>query len=409
MKFKEAIDFSSSRKAALPVEFYGDAQQRAYDRSFTVSGAASIGQVEAVLDSLNSALRSGKTFDQWKAGAAAQSLDLGDGRLSTIYRNHMQTAFNHGHWVQQQRNSDTRPYLMYDAINDSRTRPTHAAMDGAIRSIDDPFWETHYPPNGHNCRCSTVSLTEKQALARGGETREPKGGWPEPDEGWPGNPAKSYEAEPQAPESKYVKTQISALKKRAGLEQQSRDIDAFFNEAYGRGKTLALLELAKEKQAGLAAIRKGKAPSSLTDSAGAMSGLTSQQQAVLRALSDMHDTGLGVPRSLNLNGAAGRAASALAGQIEAANAMVDAPALYAKLTARFKGMKVGQTVNVDGFLLATEKAPAGPSVVIEAGAGGLPIDLLNPTQGKREWVLGLSQKFKVVSISDSIVTLREVR
>jgi hypothetical protein len=76
---------------------------------------------------------------------------------------------------------------MYDAINDSRTRPTHRALDNVIRHIDDPFWDTYYPPNGFRCRCSTISLTENQATSRGGVKPPPEDGFPEPDKGWDHN------------------------------------------------------------------------------------------------------------------------------------------------------------------------------------------------------------------------------
>jgi hypothetical protein len=57
---------------------------------------------------------------------------------------------------------------MYDAINDSRVRPAHLAMDGIIRPVDDPFWNTHAPLNGYRCRCRLISLSEGQAQARSG-------------------------------------------------------------------------------------------------------------------------------------------------------------------------------------------------------------------------------------------------
>ncbi|EET83948.1 hypothetical protein ACIRA0001_0164, partial [Acinetobacter radioresistens SK82] len=68
-----------------------------------------------------------------------------------------------GRWQQQQRNRDKRPYLMYSAIDDSRVRPSHLALNRIIRHIDDPFWLMYYPPWGFMCRCTVIALTEKQA------------------------------------------------------------------------------------------------------------------------------------------------------------------------------------------------------------------------------------------------------
>lgn len=50
---------------------------------------------------------------------------------------------------------------------DSRTRPEHAMLNGKVFRIDDPFWNTHYPPLGFRCRCRTRALTEKQVSDRG--------------------------------------------------------------------------------------------------------------------------------------------------------------------------------------------------------------------------------------------------
>ncbi len=53
----------------------------------------------------------------------------------------------------------TRPYWQYSAVNDKRTRPTHAAMHGKVYPADHPFWDTWYPPNGFRCRCGVVTLS----------------------------------------------------------------------------------------------------------------------------------------------------------------------------------------------------------------------------------------------------------
>jgi hypothetical protein len=33
---------------------------------------------------------------------------------------------------------------------------------GTVLPVDDPFWDTHYPPIGFNCRCGVRSLSESE-------------------------------------------------------------------------------------------------------------------------------------------------------------------------------------------------------------------------------------------------------
>ena len=44
-----------------------------------------------------------------------------------------------------QDHKDRFPYLMYDAVNDSRTRPQHLEWDGLVLPVDHSFWKTHRP------------------------------------------------------------------------------------------------------------------------------------------------------------------------------------------------------------------------------------------------------------------------
>ena len=61
--------------------------------------------------------------------------------------------------------------LVYRTVGDSRVRPDHEALDGIAKPVDDPFWNTFYPPNGFLCRCTvdqevaeipTTKLTQKE-------------------------------------------------------------------------------------------------------------------------------------------------------------------------------------------------------------------------------------------------------
>lgn len=184
--FEEAIEAAKARGVVLPRIYYNVLPPECRRLAFSVSLLASVQQIQAVLDQLSEHLAEGKTFDEFKAWGEQQSWTLPPGRLQTVFRNGVQTAYNAGHWRQFEEGGAVRPWLMYDAINDSRTRPAHAAMDGYIRKLHDPFWDSHSPPCGHNCRCSIIALTDAEA-----DRRSPPGRGrlkPESDEARPDDP-----------------------------------------------------------------------------------------------------------------------------------------------------------------------------------------------------------------------------
>lgn len=168
---KEAVD---SLRGKVPVT---KAQWLAMDeasrsKAFFVSGLTRADMVAAVRDSLLTALESGQILGDWKSGLISQFEKNGwqplhSRRLDTIFRTNLQTAYQAGRYQQLQRNKKVFKYWRYDAVNDSRTRPVHRALDGLVFPVDHPFWNQWYPPNGFNCRCGVVALTEGQVKARG--------------------------------------------------------------------------------------------------------------------------------------------------------------------------------------------------------------------------------------------------
>lgn len=182
--FGEAIRWAKTRKVVLPEIYYGQLQGFARSKAFSIAGLSSMQQLMGVHDSLQQAMQTGATFKEWQAQVrgGAIELNLPRHRLETIFRTNIQVAYGHGRGEQQHEHAKRRPFLMYDAINDSRTRPAHKALDNFIAPINDPIWKTHTPPLGYSCRCTTISLTEEQARARGYPRPFPEGAKPDP--GW---------------------------------------------------------------------------------------------------------------------------------------------------------------------------------------------------------------------------------
>lgn len=196
LPFSEALDAAKERGVVLPDVYYGELQGIARQQSFSVAGLAALDQLQAVKDSLDKAMAQGLSFGEWQKQAAVAELGLPKHRLDNIFRTNLQGNYQAGQWEQFEANRDNRPYLMYDAINDSRVRPTHLAMDGKIWHIDDPQLDTHAPINGYRCRCSLIPLGESEALARsrGGQGLHKVLVTPD---GQPAGPDKGFEYSPR--------------------------------------------------------------------------------------------------------------------------------------------------------------------------------------------------------------------
>jgi SPP1 gp7 family putative phage head morphogenesis protein len=164
--FLEALHFAKSRKIVLPDEFYSmDLNTR--QLATTVSFLSGIEQIETVIKSLNKTLAEGGTFNDFQKLVEENEIVLSKHYLKNVFRTNIQTAYGHGRWQQQQKNKAKRPYLMYSAIDDTRVRPSHLALNRIIRHIDDPFWLKYYAPWAFMCRCTVIALTEKEAQKLG--------------------------------------------------------------------------------------------------------------------------------------------------------------------------------------------------------------------------------------------------
>lgn len=165
-----------------------DTWQDANARAFVIARTARLDVQQSIRDRLRQTLADGMTeqafikqltpelkrMGWWgrkvvvdSQGAAEVVQEGSPWRLKTIYRTNVHSAYGAARWKQQMDNAQSRPYWMYIAVMDAKTRASHAAMHGKVFRFDDPIWNTHYPPCAFNCRCRVRALTEDQVKARG--------------------------------------------------------------------------------------------------------------------------------------------------------------------------------------------------------------------------------------------------
>ncbi|WP_047243724.1 phage minor head protein [Chromobacterium subtsugae] len=185
---EKAIQYLKNKGYAITwdwEELWQDAQAQA----FTVAKVTRLDILQDIRDAVEKALAEGKTFAWFKkeltpilkakgwwgkqevldedTGEVREVLLGSPRRLETIYRTNLQTAYMAGRWQTQMENVGDRPYWMYVAIRDSKTRPSHRALHGKVFRYDDPFWQSYYTPNGWGCRCRIVALSADDLEARG--------------------------------------------------------------------------------------------------------------------------------------------------------------------------------------------------------------------------------------------------
>lgn len=103
----------------------------------------------------------------------AKTVQLGSTRrLRVIFQTNMATAYAAGQWARAQEDKADFPYLKYIASTAEQKRASHMTYYGKIWRVDDPIWQSIFPPNGYGCQCTVRQLTTKQALRERGEDIE---------------------------------------------------------------------------------------------------------------------------------------------------------------------------------------------------------------------------------------------
>ena len=185
---QQAIAYLQAKGYAISWD-WDDTWQEAQATAFTVAKATRLDILQDIREAVERALQEGKTLawftkeltpvlqakGWWgrqehvdRDSGEISQVQLGSAwRLRTIYRTNLQTAYMAGRYAEQLANVEDRPYWMYVAVLDGRTRPSHRAMNGRVFRYDDPIWRQFYPPNGWGCRCRVIALSVSQVERMG--------------------------------------------------------------------------------------------------------------------------------------------------------------------------------------------------------------------------------------------------
>lgn len=184
---EQAVAYLKSKGYAITWNWQ-EMLDQAHDQAFTVAKAMRLDLLSDIRGALETALQDGQTLKQFitalqptleSQGWWGQQVIVGsDGvgelvqlgsprRLKTIYQTNLQSAYMAGRKAAMEETTETHPYWMYVAILDGKTRPSHRALNGQVFRHDDPIWASIFPPNGFNCRCRVVALTEAAVKRRG--------------------------------------------------------------------------------------------------------------------------------------------------------------------------------------------------------------------------------------------------
>jgi len=179
---KVALDYIKNKKLKFGFS-YKDVWHEEHAVAFTVAKAMKYDVLSDLHKAVIQAVEKGQSFNTFKknikptlrqkgwwgykemedelTGKTIKAMQGSDRRLKTIYNVNMRSAYQKGQYDRTME-SDLHPYLMYRIGPSTNHRQEHESWDGLVLPKNDPFWDSHFPPNGWGCKCYTRAVTESQ-------------------------------------------------------------------------------------------------------------------------------------------------------------------------------------------------------------------------------------------------------
>ena len=94
----------------------------------------------------------GAELEKWRQGKDRY-------RLRRIFETNTRQAYAQQHYQRGMDNS-FNTHIIYRIGPSINHRVDHVILDGTVLPKDHPFWDTHFPPNGWNCKCYVRFLSK---------------------------------------------------------------------------------------------------------------------------------------------------------------------------------------------------------------------------------------------------------
>lgn len=190
--FPEQIEAIRKRTGRLiPTKTWRDVDRNAHDRGFMVAGATSADLLADFARTIDKVISEGKSiewfrnnFDEFVGRAGWEYNGERNWRTRVIYRTNVATTYATGRLAQLRdpKLQEAAPFWLYRHGGSADPRPEHLEWDGTVLPADDPWWDTHYPPNDWGCSCYVTAVSRETAERLGGKFERPTTG--APGEGW---------------------------------------------------------------------------------------------------------------------------------------------------------------------------------------------------------------------------------
>jgi len=158
-------------KLNIPTRKWNDLWKDQHAKGFMVAGAYKADLLTDFRTAVDTAITNGTTLEAFRKDFDSIVAKHGwsyngsrNWRSEIIYSTNIRTAYAVGRWKQLTDPEQLRalPYLTYKHGDSRVPRPLHLSWNGLTLPPDDPWWKTHYPPNGWGCKCRVYGSTRKE-------------------------------------------------------------------------------------------------------------------------------------------------------------------------------------------------------------------------------------------------------